>query len=90
VFERSELSEAPAELIERSEKRIVSVLARWEPERRVGANVSGLEIKWGFPSSGLRRTKRGSSGLKQEGKGENTCAKQKYTPVSRARGTTRI
>jgi hypothetical protein len=45
MSERSELSEAPAELIERSEKRIVSVLARWEPERRVGANVSGLEIK---------------------------------------------
>jgi hypothetical protein len=40
------LSEANAELIERSEKRTVSVLARWEPERRVGANVSGLEIKW--------------------------------------------
>jgi hypothetical protein len=40
------LSEALAELIERQrEKEKVKVLARWEPERRVGANLSGLLIK---------------------------------------------
>jgi hypothetical protein len=42
LSERSELFEAPAELTERSEKRKVELLARWEDEVRVGAKRSGL------------------------------------------------
>jgi hypothetical protein len=53
------LFEAPAELIDRREKRdsecASEVGARNE---RVGASTSGLEIKWAKPSAAERSTKR--------------------------------
>jgi hypothetical protein len=59
MFERSELSEASAELIERSEKGIVEALARWEDEVRVGARPERIKIIMGrSPSLRGWKTKR--------------------------------
>jgi hypothetical protein len=55
MSERSELFEAPAELIERSEKRKVRMLARWERVKRESRskserimNKNGAELQSGI------------------------------------------
>jgi hypothetical protein len=79
------LFEPLGELSERSEKKKVRALARWEDEVRVGARSSGLILKC------CKATVR-SSGAQKDGFGgpvgrENRRIDEIYTPAfSRARG----
>jgi hypothetical protein len=68
LFERSELSEALAELSERSEKKKVNLLARWRVKRGRSKDER-IELKMELRSNlGLRKIKRGRGGTRE---GEN-------------------
>jgi hypothetical protein len=82
------LFEAPAELIERSEKeKIESPLARWEGVKRPSRSKEERIInKMGAAQCGVEEHKKYSEVGARSGGRENTYAKQKYTPALRARG----
>jgi hypothetical protein len=86
VFERSELSEAPAELSDRREKKNsepASEVGGRSPSRSKGERIKIKMLR--SNNAGWRSIKRGLLGERGRGKWEDTVASQKYTPVFRAR-----